>query len=263
MDTSWIDLPVGHPQYAVGCMQFIEFAKKAVVDGKILCPCKFCKVEKWFSLYDVERHILFKGFYKSYRDWIFHGNMDLRERVLGSDVGSTSEAPLENLTTSIGHDDIGGLLRSAFGFDIPYNDPNVEVQENNESIEEPIYEDIELEAEDNTTEEEVKYNKLLQASNKELYEGCTSFSKLSFILHLFHLKCMNHWSAESFDMLLTLILDAFPQVNEFPSSYYQSKKMIKDLGLGYEKIDACPNNCILYWGENSKKDKWFIKMEDS
>ena len=47
MDTiSWIDLPIGHPEYVAGCMQFIEFAKEGVLEGKILCPCKFCKVEK-------------------------------------------------------------------------------------------------------------------------------------------------------------------------------------------------------------------------
>ncbi|GMI94850.1 hypothetical protein HRI_003154300 [Hibiscus trionum] len=27
------------------------------------------------------------------------------------------------------------------------------------------------------------------------------------------------------------------------------KKMIKDLGLGYEKINSCPNDCMLYWGD--------------
>ena len=31
------------------------------------------------------------------------------------------------------------------------------------------------------------------------------------------------------------------------------KKMIWDLGLDYVKIDACENNCMLYWKENSNR----------
>jgi len=45
---------------------------------------------------------------------------------------------------------------------------------------------------------------------------------------------------------------------EFPSSYYEAKKMVNSLGLGYEKIDACPNDCILYWDELSEKDSCHV-----
>ncbi|XP_010696351.3 uncharacterized protein LOC104908881 [Beta vulgaris subsp. vulgaris] len=110
----------------------------------------------------------------------------------------------------------------------------------------------------NTKEEEIKYKRLIEASNEVLYEGCTTFSKLSFLLHLFHLKCMFHWSAESFTKLLELLIDAFPQIMKFPSSYYEGKKVIKDLGLGYEKIDACPNNFMLHWGDLAEKDECLI-----
>ena len=103
--------------------------------------------------------------------------------------------------------------------------------------------------------EKLKFDRLLDASNKGLYEGCTTFSKLSFLLRLFCIKCMFHLPAEAFDMLLELLIEAFPQIMHFPSSYYESKKMIKHLGLGYEKIDACPNNCILYRGEFSEKNE--------
>uniref|UniRef100_A0A7N2LMQ0 Uncharacterized protein n=1 Tax=Quercus lobata TaxID=97700 RepID=A0A7N2LMQ0_QUELO len=40
---------------------------------------------------------------------------------------------------------------------------------------------------------------------------------------------------------------------ELPDSLYEAKKMIRDLGLDYVKIDACRNNCMLYWKENSNK----------
>lgn len=97
------------------------------------------------------------------------------------------------------------------------------------------------------------YKKLLEASNEELYPGCTNFSILSFLLRLFHLKCMFNWSAKSITMLFELLLDAFPQITSFPCTYYEARKLIKELGLGYESIDACPNDCMLYWGKMQLK----------
>ena len=166
---------------------------------------------------------------------------------------------LENL----GQDDISGLLRDAFGSNI-LGDPEFGNEHNdeglaNETIEEPKFQcesdEFPTQQPDvNSSFEEVKFSKLYEASNEPLYEGCTSFSKLSFILHLFHLKCLFKWPDKSFSMLIDLLLDAFPQIKNFPSSYYQAKKLIMDLGLGYEKIHACPNNCTLYWSEKTEKD---------
>ncbi|PNX87156.1 hypothetical protein L195_g043242, partial [Trifolium pratense] len=47
-----------------------------------------------------------------------------------------------------------------------------------------------------------------------------------------------------------LLRDALPEGNVLPKSYYETKKMISGLGLGYEKIHACPNDCILYWDKH-------------
>ena len=37
-----------------------------------------------------------------------------------------------------------------------------------------------------------------------------------------------------------------------PTSIYEVKKTLCDLGMQYEKIQACPNDCILY--RNTNKD---------
>lgn len=47
-------------------------------------------------------------------------------------------------------------------------------------------------------------------------------------------------------MLLELLSDAFPEENTLLKSFYDAKKIILGLGLSYEKIHACPNDCILY-----------------
>ncbi|XP_025886273.1 uncharacterized protein [Solanum lycopersicum] len=53
--------------------------------------------------------------------------------------------------------------------------------------------------------------------------------------------------------LLDLIREAFPFA-QIPDSFYKAKKVIKDLGLHYEKIHACTNDCILFWNDNAKLD---------
>lgn len=57
-----------------------------------------------------------------------------------------------------------------------------------------------------------EFLELLKDMNEELYPRCKAFSELSFILHLYHLKCLNGRTGKSFSMLLKLLLDAFPDV---------------------------------------------------
>jgi len=47
-------------------------------------------------------------------------------------------------------------------------------------------------------------------------------------------------------MLLELLSDALLEENTLPKSFYDTKKIISRLGLSYEKIHVCPNECILY-----------------
>ncbi|CAL2228592.1 unnamed protein product [Prunus armeniaca] len=46
--------------------------------------------------------------------------------------------------------------------------------------------------------------------------------------------------------LLILQGDLLPEGNTLPSSMYEAKKTLSALGMSYEKIHACPNDCILY-----------------
>jgi hypothetical protein len=35
-----------------------------------------------------------------------------------------------------------------------------------------------------------------------------------------------------------------------PVNTYEAKKILRDMGLGYEKILTCRNNCMLFWKGN-------------
>ncbi|KAI9120733.1 hypothetical protein K1719_007766 [Acacia pycnantha] len=54
-------------------------------------------------------------------------------------------------------------------------------------------------------------------------------------------------------MFLELLRDAFPDA-DIPPSFYEAKKIINRLGLNYQKIDACPNDCMLYWEEDDRRE---------
>ena len=58
---------------------------------------------------------------------------------------------------------------------------------------------------------------------------------------------MNGWSNKAFKDFLDLLRETFPGGENLPNSSYEVKKLISELGLGYEKIDVCPNNCMLFW----------------
>lgn len=49
------------------------------------------------------------------------------------------------------------------------------------------------------------------------------------------------------DELLNLFKDVLPEGLFVPKSFYEAKKVLSNLGLGYTKIDACKNACIVYW----------------
>ncbi|XP_070020356.1 uncharacterized protein LOC142180916 [Nicotiana tabacum] len=99
-----------------------------------------------------------------------------------------------------------------------------------------------------------KFERLMKEANEELYPGCKKFSKLSFLLHMYRLKCTFKWSNESFNSLLGLLKDALPEGEKFPPSFYETKKIVEGLGLKYEKIHACPNDCMLFRKEFANKN---------
>jgi hypothetical protein len=58
------------------------------------------------------------------------------------------------------------------------------------------------------------------------------------------------WSDKSFNLLLDLLKEAYPE-SAIPKNYNEAKKLVKCMGLGYVSIHACENDCILFWKENA------------
>ncbi|KAG8387082.1 hypothetical protein BUALT_Bualt03G0216300 [Buddleja alternifolia] len=64
-----------------------------------------------------------------------------------------------------------------------------------------------------------------------------------------------HWSNNSVDLLLEWLRESFPDNVNLPSNYYEANKITTELGFTCQIIDACPNNCMLFRGEDEKLEK--------
>ncbi|XP_024028761.1 uncharacterized protein LOC112093797 [Morus notabilis] len=215
-----------------GVRRFIEQARNHLdADGKCRCPCKKCLNCFFHHIDIVERHIFVRGFSLNYINWINHGEeeTDTTPNVQDEDY----DAEGEKSDNDDDKDEMVDALNDAFLHVNPCSmDDGAEINDIGGCEEEtPNLEDLFAEAE------------------RELYKGCTKFSTLTFLVKLLHIKVLNQWSNKSFDMLLKLLREAFPEGSRIPKSYYEAKRMMQKLGLGYKTIHVCPKECVLYYKE--------------
>ncbi|XP_021751073.1 uncharacterized protein LOC110716747 [Chenopodium quinoa] len=108
------------------------------------------------------------------------------------------------------------------------------------------------------TNEANMFENLIRDAQQTLYPGCDKFSKLSFILKLFQIKCMDGMTNKAFTNMLQLFKNALPEGADLPSNYYEARKTITDPGFDYKKIESCENDCMLFWKENANLEKCSI-----
>ncbi|XP_057794760.1 uncharacterized protein LOC131011035 [Salvia miltiorrhiza] len=231
MDKTWIMLDDRRlTQYEEGVRQFLDFAYSSKEKGEtIRCPCKKCNNVLFQNRNNVEDHIFKYGFIKSYVIWVLHGeeysDSDEDGRMADDEFGET-----------IG--DMGGQN---------FVDIQSMLEDVHASTRSTVFAKGSTSDENSMPKFESKtFLKLLKDADKELYPGCKSFSKLSFVVTLMHIKIISRWSNKSFSMLLEVLKKALPDGESLPSSYYEAKTIIQGLGLNYEKVHACVNDCVLF-----------------
>ncbi|XP_012845634.1 PREDICTED: uncharacterized protein LOC105965612 [Erythranthe guttata] len=89
-DRSWVLLDDHRlDAFQNGCVEFLDFAlKKAAIDDKIRCPCRDCKCRKVGDREFVHKHLLWRGWDKSYGQgqWIMHLESDEEYQRCGDPV---------------------------------------------------------------------------------------------------------------------------------------------------------------------------------
>ncbi|KAL0290178.1 UNVERIFIED_CONTAM: hypothetical protein Sradi_7055500 [Sesamum radiatum] len=90
---------------------------------------------------------------------------------------------------------------------------------------------------------------VVHAADQPLYNGCDE-SQLAAVARLVNIKAEHNMSERCYDQVSQWASDLLPRDHTLPSNYYNTKKMIRDLGLPVEKIHACKNGCMLYWKDD-------------
>jgi Transposase family tnp2. len=96
----------------------------------------------------------------------------------------------------------------------------------------------------------INWSGMLEDHRTSLYPGCEQgHKKLDTTLEFLQWKAKNGVSDKEFGDLLKLVKNILPEGNKLPETTYEAKKIVCPLGLEVQKIHACPNDCILYRGE--------------
>lgn len=237
----------GKPEWQHGMKAFLDmaFANVASRSNTIRCPCRRC-VNVIHKTHDQVKMDLFRhGFDPDYKIWTFHGEDRFTESSNDNVEGVDNETNEERCDDARAYEMINNMIRG----------------ENLGSTTIDGDDDLHRPDREEPNENASKFFRLLRDAEQKLYPGCKKLTKLSFVVRLFQLKCLYGWSNKSVDGLLELFRLALPDDHVVPNSLYEAKKMIRDLGLDYEKIDACVNDCVLYRNEHATLEKCPICKE--
>ncbi|XP_066334495.1 uncharacterized protein [Miscanthus floridulus] len=92
--------------------------------------------------------------------------------------------------------------------------------------------------------EQPRFARVLEDAKKSLSLG-SSHSKFSFLVRMLYIKSRYRIGNTTFSTMLKLLSSGYPQ-SELPKSYDEAKKYLGELGLGFENIHVCKNNCVLF-----------------
>jgi hypothetical protein len=86
--------------------------------------------------------------------------------------------------------------------------------------------------------------KLLKPLEERLHEYI-EVTLLVFITRLIVIKSKYFFSNNCYNDLMKLISDILSKPHKVSKDMYQYKKIMSALGLKYENVDVCPDNCML------------------
>jgi len=231
MDRSWVNGRLFSREYINGVKEFMGFIQgKFSEDDEILCPCSRCLNQKYLNQDLVEKHILMNGMESTYTRWIHHGesfDVDVVEHLV--DVHDNDDSSIHGICEM----DDGNC--GADRFEEMLQDLQTRGEQNKQG-----------ENEDGNNDADSFFKIVMKEAKRHLYPGCTKFSRLSFVIKLLHMKSLHRISNSAFTAILKLLCEAFPECNTIPKSYDEAKSLLKELGLGYESIHVCFNNCVLF-----------------
>ncbi|XP_013607775.1 PREDICTED: uncharacterized protein LOC106314453 [Brassica oleracea var. oleracea] len=205
-------------EFAEGLGQFMAFASNQETTlqmGKMYCPCPICQNRRFGTVRGVWKHLYSRGFMAGYKVWYSHGETDLMVNF-----GSISQ---QNNLDEVGEQQGG----------VDEHIGNVQMVEDRFRVEEPKF------------EAQIFFD-MLDAAKTPLYDGCRDgISPMSSATRMMSIKTDYNLSEDCVDAIADFVKDILPEDNLSPATYYEIH--VSGLGLPYQMIDVCIDNCMIYW----------------
>ncbi|KAL6578593.1 hypothetical protein OROMI_008809 [Orobanche minor] len=183
----WIGFPRYSAKYARGVKAFLGNAfPNLCVGDEMKCPCKNCEDRKWHRKDAIFSHLICSGPSPLHVKWI-------------CEVSQTNVRGISNFMDGDTRMDFGDNLDTMFNCDGKK------------------FENLD-DCEDRPNAEAKRFYRHIEEGKQSLYPGCINFSRLSFLIKLYHLKCVHGISESAFGELLKLIKEAFPDA-DLPLSF--------------------------------------------
>jgi hypothetical protein len=199
--------------------EFIDRAFYGRLNEGVKCPCSRCRNALYEDKRTLTMHLCKFGFMPDYNVWMHHGEIiHQRTAYVAKDEDDRS-----------GDDRMDEMLDA-------------------------IWSELETNCEYPPTLEVQKFFDMLRASEESLHEHMI-VSVLTFITRITSIKSKIAFSNKCYKELLSLFSDVLPSNHKMPKDMYQSKKLLSALGMEYEKIDVCKNNCMIFYKEHKNETK--------
>jgi hypothetical protein len=190
---------------------------KAFADGRRVakCPCTICQNYRFLTQDKVQIHLCQEGFMPNYLVWCDH--REVEELATESD-GNEDEDRMDEMVADIGREyEIGS-------------------------------------GEQGEPSEVQNFYRLFAAADEKVHDG-TDVTVLQAVTRLMMMKSKYNFSNLCYNDMVKLIIDLILTKHNIPKDLYQSKKIMAVLGMEYEKIDVCEENCMLFWKEHKDATK--------
>nr|AAN16339.1 TNP2-like protein [Oryza sativa Japonica Group] len=233
MDRQWMYADWRSKEFIDGVHYFLTVAEANRQKGFICCPCNKCKNQKEYSASKtIHFHLFESGFMPSYNCWTSHGEQGVE---MEEDEVEDDNTPDFAQYAGFEGNQTGEKERDADGNNIA-DDLGQMLQDAKEDCK--------------SQKGAHKLDEMLEDHRTSLYPGCEQgHKKLDTTLEFLQWKAKNGVSDKAFGDLLKLVKNILPEGNKLPETTYEAKKIVCPLGLEVQKIYACPNDCILYRGE--------------
>lgn len=205
MDRSWISAPKLSESYKRGVEQFLNFASQnPLEDGKMDCPCRRCRNLASLKRGTVRKHLLKHGFDSDYTRWVCHGEIDLTSGSSESTEKNDGDVDRGNDSKSTEEPgDSAGLPKHT-----EEEVKDIDVQDQGPDQKKSL---VLTEVQDFGTE-----GQTIELVADLPYQRLDDRKMLIFSFSLYKLRRKFGWDRESFDELISYLINVFPMFNRLP-----------------------------------------------